>query len=531
MPEDGTTREMTVSLQHALAMVLLMGGRGALGIVQPCASDTECRYPQCEYMSGPSSDPWAVKCDWKTVNVKYFAGYSEYNTLRVCMLAITPIACDMRNCAAGEYRAVSVSSLYNPCQRCDKGTYSPSPEPPGVVLLLNIGYPPYRCLECGVHEYQNATGQAACIPCESGTYQFSTGQSACLRCPATACPPGQYLHSSVCREACRPCSACPPGQVTVRPCSNTSDTVCGSPGACQGPNVSALAAYDWITPGETCRKGEYLWGLGPPPGYTKVCVRCPAGLAGLNGVYCEACGPLRQPYYLDQASCVCAGSAVMNASGGCVCQDGYAQSGESCVECGRNSYGVGGACYACPPGTVAGPGATSCAACAAGKYRMAGQAECTDCGAGWFAPDTTGARGCARCNTSCPAGARTQPCPGSSNDSSHVVCAACDEPLPGNASWTSGCDYDCRPGFYRVAGGCKACSVDKACPAGFRASECGPDSDANCDTACVNASKPDFYSEWRVSRDCQWGCQRGYSLAVTDYWVFKVLECVPGVGR
>jgi hypothetical protein len=318
----------------------------------------------------------------------------------------------------------------------------------------------------------------------------------------------------------------------VKTCSNVSDTICGSVGACQGPNVSALARYDWITQDETCKKGEYLWGLGPPPGYARICVRCPEGMAGLNGVYCERCGPLQQPYYLDQASCVCAGSAVMNASGACVCPDGRTQSGDACVECGRNTYGVGGACYACAPGTVSGAGSAgpaSCVACAAGQYRLSGQLECAECAVGWFAPDATGASGCVACNTSCPSGTDPQPCPGSRN-SSHMVCAACDEPLPGNASWTSGCDYDCRAGFYRVPGGCRACSVDRACPPGFKASVCGEDSDVNCDTACVNASKPEFYSVWTVSRDCQWGCQSGYGLVVTDYWVFQVFECVP-VGR
>ena len=299
--------------------------------------------------------------------------------------------------------------------------------------------------------------------------------------------------------------------------------------------MSALATYEWITGDETCRKGEYLRGLGPPPGYAKICERCPDGMAGLNGVYCERCGPLQQPYYLDQASCVCAGTAVMNASGACVCPDGYTYStaggggGGACIPCPTNTYGEAGACFACGAGTVAGAGSAgmaSCVACAAGTYRLPGQLACTGCGPGWFAPDATGARGCVQCNASCPSGTRAAPCPDSNSSSSRVVCSACDGPLPGNTSWTSGCDYDCRAGFYRVQGGCSACSVDKACPAGFRASECAPDSDANCDTACVNASKPEFYSEWTVSHDCRWGCQRGYSLVVTDYWVFKVFECV-----
>jgi hypothetical protein len=99
----------------------------------------------------------------------------------------------------------------------------------------------------------------------------------------------------------------------------------------------------------------------------------------------------------------------------------------------------------------------------------------------------------------------------------------CGERLPDNASCTVGCAYDCHAGFYRVQGGCSACTVDMVCPAGFTASECGPDADANCDTACTNASKPDFYSEW-LER-CLWGCKRGYSLVVTDYWLFKVFEC------
>jgi hypothetical protein len=499
-------------------ILLLLGclSRDVFG-QQTCETDDDCQYPACLDIQ---SFPYLVGCRFNH-QLRPDSGTTKY-----CQLIDINQDCPSRPCIPGEYRTFA-NGIPLTCQKCMPGTAYPSAELTDSYLKV-----PYTCNICGEHEYQNATGQPVCKECETGTYQFSLGQSSCMPCPVKECPPSQYLASSQeCRTACKKCTLCGPGSTVLQPCSNTSNTICGSVEKCALANVSSLVMYDWMTEEMRCRKGEYLWGLGPPPDYTKTCQRCPAGMAGLNGVYCERCGELQRPYHLDQASCVCVESAVMNASGACVCRDGFTLAG-TCVLCGRNTYGVGGYCYACPAGTVssagsAGPG--SCVACAEGSYRSTNQTVCTGCGMGWYAPDATGALGCVKCNTSCPVGTTSEPCPGVQNGANYSRCAGCAKPLPGNASWTAGCAYDCHAGFYRVQDGCRACTVDKACPAGYRASACGADWDANCDTVCTNASKPEFYSAWLVSRDCQWGCQSGYTLVVTDYWMFKVFECVPGV--
>jgi hypothetical protein len=490
-----------------------------------CSSNADCQYPRCLQ--------YAIASGRIAVCALGRGGSTQYPfNVSLCQLGGVNFGCLPPPCVPGEYKAAftKASTVYSKCLECQPGSFSIITEAFGTAFAP-IYVPPYSCAACPAHHYQNQTGQASCQPCRPGAYQYSTGQSACLSCPASACPVGTYLANATCREECKPCSACPAGQSVVIACEHDSDTVCGSVEQCALANVSSLAAYDWMTGETRCRKGEYLWGLGPPPDYTRTCQRCPTGMAGLNGMYCEKCGELQRPYHLDQASCVCVESAVMNASGACVCRDGFTLAG-TCVLCGRNTYGVGGYCYACQAGTVssagsAGPG--SCAACAEGSYRSTNQTVCTGCGMGWHAPDATGALGCVECNTSCPIGTTREPCPGAQNGANYSRCAGCAKPLPGNASWTVGCAYDCRAGFYRVQDGCRACTVDKACPAGYRASACGADWDANCDTVCTNASKPEFYSAWLVSRDCQWGCQSGYTLVVTDYWMFKVFECVPGV--
>lgn len=632
---------------------------------QTCDTDADCQYPICLQFQ---ADPYFVGCA---------TGAPAFPLLKTCQLVGMHLLCIPNYCLAGEYRThVSFSSpagtLYY-CIKCAPGSFNQYAESSSNNNLR----PDYSCTPCPAQYYQNQTGQTSCQPCPNGTYQYSTGQSSCLACPVQACPNGQYLASSVCREECNPCSACPTGQKVVKPCTNTSDTICGSVEQCVGSNTSQhITTYDWITSEHSCRKGSYLWGLGPPPDYTKICKPCPTWMVGLDGIHCQRCGALQRPYYLDQASCVCTETAVMNASGVCVCQDGrramkwrvpatwvvngyhvsnldlvyvssayissinlsttndfqtvlpglrgalftvtfdtqilvvaggnytfcvnsddgvrlfvdgstvianqqireirkqcttvwisagahtvnvifrqkYSQHQSSCVvtwsgpdtsyvetlispyiispdpcgPCEQNTYGLGGECYACGAGQVSAIGATSCETCAAGKYRLQSQAQCTSCEQGWYAPNVSGALGCVKCNTSCTLGTTRTACPNNPS-ANYSLCIPCADSLPGNASWIEGCAYNCLPGFYRTQGGCVRCSVNRICPAGFTPSPCGAQEDLNCDTPCQNTSKPDFYSTWLGNNGCQWGCETGYGLVITDYWMFKVYECAPGV--
>lgn len=288
--------------------------------------------------------------------------------------------------------------------------------------------------------------------------------------------------------------------------------------------------YSWIGQDQTCRPGEYLSSFSVMNG-TKLCRACPEGWAGLNGVYCERCGNLEEPYFLDRSSCVCKWPAVMNASGACVCPDGLQQSGEGCAQCGLNTYGIGGACWACGAGAyTTTAGSTACQACEFGTYRLASQAgQCAGCATtGYFAPDP-GSNACIACNESCAMhGWRwDKPCPGDTTGR-YSVCKECEGGLPANATWasTTECAYACLDGFFRAeGGGCLPCTVDRVCPAGWRLSNCTEISNTNCDTACVDPNKPALHSHWARGANCPWACNHGYELRVWDYALFQLREC------
>ena len=202
------------------------------------------------------------------------------------------------------------------------------------------------------------------------------------------------------------------------------------------------------------------------------------------------------------------------------------------MPCGRNQYGLGGACWACGAGTfTVGTGtAASCEACEFGKFRSNPQsAGCSPCeNIGWFAPDARTSV-CVRCNTSCSIMDGMQwdrACPGDPTGF-FSVCKECAGGLPGNASWngTRECVYDCLPGFYRSVGGCSACTSSRVCEAGWRLAACTEYADSNCDEACVDAAKPVFHSHWSAGENCPWACDDGYELRVWDYTLFKLREC------
>lgn len=280
-----------------------------------------------------------------------------------------------------------------------------------------------------------------------------------------------------------------------------------------------------------CKQGQYLKGFRTKD--DKDCVQCPPGLVGRNRLYCERCGPLEEPYFLDQSSCVCAPPARMNGTGGCVCPDGRYESRGACEPCGNNTFGEGGFCYPCAPGEYSpGGGATECQACPEGKYRASGQAECAGCslGEGWYSTDSA-TEACVQCNTSCAKAGMSESrlCPGDTSGR-YAICAACPQPLPANAGWTpphGNCLYACNQGYYmQQPGDCAPCSASP-CPPGFAWSACAADADRGCDEPCTNASKPFFNSKWVSSseRGCPWECEDGYSAVRSDYVMFQLVEC------
>lgn len=312
-------------------------------------------------------------------------------------------------------------------------------------------------------------------------------------------------------------------------CTNTSDAVCADPlNACL--DSRQLPGYWWIGADQKCQVGQYLAGFDARTELSD-CRPCPLGWVGRNGVYCERCQALEEPYQLDRSSCVCKAPAVMSAAGACVCPDGSRQDGLACVPCANNTRGTGGLCVACGAGNFSGMGATQCQTCPYGQYRTTGQGGCQNCtpaNSGWFAPDPALAA-CVRCNTSCamPGWYRAGSCPGDASGK-YSVCKPCPGGLPGNASWVAGnttdCAFDCKTGFYHSDGACRPCTA-RACEAGLVLTTCTADADSHCDVACEDPDKPNVYSHWEKGAGCPWACDDGYELRVWDYVMFQLREC------
>ena len=333
------------------------------------------------------------------------------------------------------------------------------------------------------------------------------------------------------------------------------------------PTEEDLAYVDQVV--GRCKRGEYLVRpvLGPAEVATRrECRRCPPGLAGLDGVTCGACaGALEEPYWLDQASCVCKAPAQWRVSSGggvCVCPDGWEQVGSACQRCrGNTSYGVGGRCFDCGAGNFSGPGggATACERCAAGTFRLANASQgCERCAAGWYAVDVERG-GCAACNRSCAQGWRDAgSCVSYEGGSVYRRCEPCwpgeQGPLggaPQDAVWRGECVFECNAGFYlsisssaaspALLGGvatavgpgrCEPCST-AACPGGRQWEDCTRERDRRCEAECgpgSNGSKPLAHARWAPSRragECPWECEDGYEAVRSDYWLFAIYECAP----
>ena len=420
-------------------------------------------------------------------------------------------------CGEGLFQTLALATRCENCQACPAGSsWGDSCIPTKNAV----------CAQCAAGTYNPSNATSLCLRCAPGSYQDVNGSTACKGC--TACSAGRYLASGcngVSDGVCATCTVCQ--QDTVRPCTKWTDAVCGNASLCLAR--PAPSVFAWIDEKERCQAGKYLLSYSPAT-LQKECRPCPLEWAGLNGVFCERCGPLEEPYYQDRSSCVCREPAVMNASGACVCPDGYGRVGSGCGPCGaNNTYGTGGTCSACPAGSFSTDlGATACTRCEFGKYRLSGQAgACLSCPlTGWYAPDARSGA-CVRCNTSCAMdGWRwDSACPGDTTGL-FSVCKECAGGLPGNASWgnQTECAYDCLPGFYRLQGGCGKCTA-RACQAGWRRAECSEWADSNCDTECVDASKPALHSRWTTGENCPWACDEGYELRVWDYVLFQLREC------
>jgi hypothetical protein len=461
-------------------------------------------------------------------------------------------------CPNGKYGFENGSTTVGDCAVCAPGKYVLE----GMVKceLCPIGkfqvlFSASSCNECNAGEYASGQGwPQECPACAQGKFQNAVGATHCLDCDA--CPAGTFrwrgCNGTANTMECKGCTGCTGGAVVVRACGETTDVQCGRPEACLRRRYSEFSLPSWLErlPNK-CDAGQYLWGF-DSAGPVKTCRTCPGDLAGLNGVLCEECGTLEEPYYLDRTSCVCKAPAVANLSGVCVCPAGYRHGSGQCVECGADTFndvkGLG-VCRACGAGTTTNGavGATACEACPFGKYRLAGAAAgagCASCpGAAEYAANSSSAV-CTKCNASCVAqGWRWRAaCPDGEARMNHSVCEPCPGGLPENARWSNlsvdptqraraleECAFECNAGYYYDRGGlasCTACNTSRVCEAGRKFTPCTAWADSHCDEECVDQDKPLVYSHWKTGNECRWECDAGWTLVVSDYVLFKLYECV-----
>lgn len=454
----------------------------------------------------------------------------------------------------------SSSRSLEDCLKCQAGTVTPSPGASACVYCSAGTYQTMTgatgCAKCSSGSYTSVSGaNSGCLGCGAGLYQGVNGSTICQECTPCGATGFRWAGCNGTHDAtCRNCSVCSGGRVEVRACTVSTDTVCGGGDQCWRNRTSLMTVYPWVLASNTyrCNAGQYLYGFeavrGEPGSVAKTCRQCPQGWVGLNGVFCERCGELQEPYYVDGSTCVCKAPAVMNATGGCQCPDGFRAVSGSCTPCARDTYGSGGQCFPCGAGnTTNGVGATACEPCAAGSYRPSASAGggCTTCTLpGWFAPDPTQGL-CVGCNRTCAMqGWRWKgACPGDTSGN-FSVCEPCPGGLPVNGAWANvsvdptrraraleECAYNCNAGFYHRddSGGarCIPCNATRVCEPGRRLTACTLWADSHCDVECVDYQKPLLYSHWIAdSNACAWACDDGRTLAVTDYVIFTLRECV-----
>ena len=462
-----------------------------------------------------------------------------------------------RLCPAGRFSQQNMSDSLDDCLRCEAGSFaqdagsSTCRECTAGTFQTSLGST--ACSKCSSGTYTSVIGaNSGCLGCGAGLYQASNGSTVCKECTPCAGTGFRWAGCNGTHDAeCRNCSVCSGGREVVRACTNSADTLCGEEGQCWPNRTSLMTVYPWVLADRRyrCAAGEYLYGFqavrGEPGTVERVCRRCPEGWVGLNAMFCERCGDLQEPYYVDRSTCVCKAPAIMNATGGCECPGGYGLFNGSCLPCPRDTYGTRGACYPCGAGnTTSRTGATACEPCPDGSYRTSGSVGegCSTCAiAGWFAPDP--AQGvCVRCNTTCALeGWRWKgTCPGDASGN-FSVCEPCPGGVPANGRWVNvsadpvmrrraleECVYECDAGFYHNGEGeCMECNSTRVCEPGRRLTACTPWADSHCDTECVDEQKPQLYSHWVAgSNACAWACDEGKTLAVTDYVIFTLRECV-----
>jgi hypothetical protein len=210
----------------------------------------------------------------------------------------------------------------------------------------------------------------------------------------------------------------------------------------------------------------------------------------------------------DSGGCVCPAGNAVDGTKGCVpCAPGFYQAVQQGVHLGQTR-----SCVACPAGTESQAGASECTACERGKYKEAGMTACTACAGQTFASNATSGASCSVCVASCPVGQRWMPCPSSTAGMFECVpceleMQAAQEFVPGGDNRE--CWWQCLSGHYEDKSECWPCTAD-ACPPGSIFVPCTAYTDRVCSPTCVNSTMPGENAVW--STGCEWDCAPGFAL-------------------
>ena len=502
---------------------------------------------------------------------QYYAGPGTY-AADSCPTAACPA------CLTGQYTECGLGAT-GPCRNCSNAgpsEYYPEDAPLNLNATCNVSAcdkatscgdgpaflrgcgqgAPGACVACSTcseglqfyaidcQDFEDTVCEACeTAPCLQGFYQeraCSTGSGTSdswnQRClPCRDCAPGRefaprgYNCEGGRNRVCLNCSACQGGGAPLYPCTVNSDAICENVAGCRTQVNYTLEP--WMRAEYACLPGEYLVGMDPAKDPVQQCARCPAHLYGPNGFWCEPCPGYKEPYNTDRTACVCHRPTLEREDGSCLCPAGHAFDAGGCSPCPPNTYNASALvleerwwlqvtrCAPCPPGYASPAGSTSCDPCPWGTYRRAQDDLCRECSPGSYAPDPTRFV-CEPCSADCPALQYKTPCPTSR---AHHICEPCD-PLPQHARPVVYCDYICEEGYYHDNQTCLACST-RECPPGYAPTPCTLFADGNCDEPCVNATKPLFHSTW--TRGCEWGCEEGYVVRWSNYFLYQTASCVP----
>lgn len=402
-------------------------------------------------------------------------GQSAHTVCHKCQAAYMGLICEegiQSTCEIGQYfKPGNISSTgpdqHASCQPCPIGRYGQvdgSAEPNDI----------YTCVECSAGKYGDQEGSVSndCKECPPGyvTNLFGAGSTFCIECSAgevcQECSAGTYFLVNTCVEcemgkiseaAASVCVSCPPGYVEVN-----------------------RKKCDQCPEGKSPRGDELNLAI-----TDEVCIDCPAGKFGQNGV-CSNCA-LGQ-YQENTASASCK-----------YCPDLYttnivaAIDAADCMPCPPQfSLVADGICSTCPPGKFTLD--STCQNCGAGTYRTASQEQCQPCAAG---KSSVSGFPCQDCSpgfyTDQPGSTLCIPCDGISSASTCSACSAgrFGTPIPSSAA----CKL-CPAGYWSPSDSqeCFECDIGTAQP-------------LTAQTSCIDCDPGKFASETgqTTCHDCQMG--------------------------